>query len=462
MDEDKVDPMYMENLEEWILEENKVVTYKYLSRSLKVHVNVAKQMLFNFVETKKSGSTPLLGIVYLVSGMVENKDAADDDVTESSTLKVLLVKEKDLKDVLSKFSKVHSQHIYSVQLAEAVSQTSLYATDLEVFKEDPAGATALTAIKNKNAVPREAVRIPIETKKVEIKKEVKPEVKKEVKKTGIEGAFAKTKKASPKKPDSSDVKEEKPKVSEKNNTKAGKKPAASNIANFFAKQAAKPKVEKTEIKEKSEIKNEEKENIVNQRIEDESANASKEIIKSPKKEVLKSPVKKQEVRQSPRKAVTKTPPTKKNNKKSKDDDSKKRKRIQVMSDSEDEAAEQDEEEKMEEAEVDEEEAPPTAKLIESSDEEEIPPTPKQPTRTSKPGRKRVKRQVDKTYVDDQGYMVTKKEYESASETDEEPEPVKEKTPKKVEKIEAPAAKKAKLAAPGAKSQPGIMGFFKKK
>ena len=31
-------------------------------------------------------------------------------------------------------------------------------------------------------------------------------------------------------------------------------------------------------------------------------------------------------------------------------------------------------------------------------------------------------------------MVTKKEYESASEADEEPEPVKEKTPKKVEKV----------------------------
>ena len=71
MDENKVDPMYMENLDEWILEENKVVTYKYLSRSLKVHVNVAKQMLFNFAETKKSSSTPLLGIVYLVLGMVE-------------------------------------------------------------------------------------------------------------------------------------------------------------------------------------------------------------------------------------------------------------------------------------------------------------------------------------------------------------------------------------------------------
>ena len=30
-----------------------VVTYKYLSRSIKVHVNAAKQMLFNFVEEER-------------------------------------------------------------------------------------------------------------------------------------------------------------------------------------------------------------------------------------------------------------------------------------------------------------------------------------------------------------------------------------------------------------------------
>jgi len=449
MDEGKVDMMYMENLEEWILEENKVVTYKYLSRSLKVHVNVAKQMLFNFVETKKSSKTPLLGIVYLVSGAVENKnvEGSADDATESTTQKVMLVKEKDLEEVLPKFSKVYSQHVYSVQLAEAVSQTSLYATDLEVFREDPAGATALAAIKNKNAVPREAVRIPIEVKKAVIKKEVKVEAKKEVKKTGIEGAFAKTKKPSPKKTDSNgDVKEEKPKVVEKGSSKASKKPAAANnIANFFAKQAAKPKVEKTEQKQEDEVevKNEEKENIVNQRIEDESVKSAKNNS-SASKEILKSPVKENR----------KTPPKKSKKESSRDDDSKKRKRIQVMSDSEDEAVEEDEK-----VEAVVEDAPPTAKLIESSDDEEIPPTPKQPTRTSKPGRKRVKRQVDKTYVDDQGFMVTKKEYESASETDEEPEPVKEKTPKKVE---VPVAKKAKLSAPGAKSQAGIMSFFKKK
>jgi len=69
-------------------------------------------------------------------------------------------------------------------------------------------------------------------------------------------------------------------------------------------------------------------------------------------------------------------------------------------------------------------------------ENQGPPTPKQPTRTSTPGRRTVKRKIDETYIDDQGYIVTKEEYESASETDEEPDPVKEKTPKKVGKIEA--------------------------
>ena len=65
----KVDGIYMENLEEWIEEEDYVVTYKYISRNLKVHVNVAKQMLYNFVESRKS-SGGKLGVVYLVSGLV--------------------------------------------------------------------------------------------------------------------------------------------------------------------------------------------------------------------------------------------------------------------------------------------------------------------------------------------------------------------------------------------------------
>ena len=61
-----------------------------------------------------------------------------------------------------------------------------------------------------------------------------------------------------------------------------------------------------------------------------------------------------------------------------------------------------------------------AKLIESDDDEVLPPTPTQSkSKKSKPGRHRVKKQVSKTFVDEEGFMVTKKVMESCSETDEE-------------------------------------------
>ena len=112
-EESKVDEMYMENLEEWIMEEDKVVTYKYLSRTLKVHVNVAKQMLFNFTQSKPEQCV----VVYLVSGLVKTKDSDNggDGVTLDTTQKVLLVKDTDLENVKSRFMEVLSQHIYSVQ-----------------------------------------------------------------------------------------------------------------------------------------------------------------------------------------------------------------------------------------------------------------------------------------------------------------------------------------------------------
>ena len=58
-----------DNLFKNIEEEDLIVTYKYISRNLKVHVNVAKQMLYNFVESRKSSGSQL-GVVYLVSGLI--------------------------------------------------------------------------------------------------------------------------------------------------------------------------------------------------------------------------------------------------------------------------------------------------------------------------------------------------------------------------------------------------------
>ena len=387
---DKVDEMYMENLEEWILEEEKVVTYKFLSRNLKVHVNVAKQMLFNFIKTRKEKCV----VVYLVSGLVENNDHDDDGVTLNTSQKVVLVKEEDLEKVKSKFKEILSQHVYSVQRSGDVSMSSLFVVDKLDQSEEVTGAAGLTAIKHKAAVPREAIIRPQKTVKKEIKTEpVKKEQPK--KSSAIEAAFSKSSnRKSPAKEQSSSKTS-----AAKTSTTSNK--GKANIATMFAKQSTKPKQPapvKTDV--------EEKENIVNQKIEEQAETAKKET-----KQVVKPASK---------------------SKKSKDDDSKKRKRIQVMSDSEEE--DNDDHDEVEEKPVVEEDAPPVTALIESDDEEEIPATPVRDQTNTKTGRRRVKKLVEKTFMDKKGYMVTKKEYQSASETDEEPEPVKKTTPKIVEKV----------------------------
>ena len=58
-----------DNLFKNVEEEDLIVTYKYISRNLRLHVNVAKRMLYNFVESRKSSGSQL-GVVYLVSGLV--------------------------------------------------------------------------------------------------------------------------------------------------------------------------------------------------------------------------------------------------------------------------------------------------------------------------------------------------------------------------------------------------------
>ena len=378
MEETKVDDMYMENLEEWIFEEEKIVTYKFLSRSLKIHVNVAKQMLFNFVERNKK-KHPDIGVVYLVSGLVPSN--RDDDACDPFDQKVLCVKQEDLEQTLKGFSSVLTQHIYSVQQNNnTVSVTSLFCADQNRNNQDMSVASiaGLNSIKHKNAVPREAVSVPTVIKK-EIKAE--PVGKKEPgkKSGGIQEAFNKaTKKSSPEKKQAT-------KSSGSGSAGATKGKSGSGIAGMFARQST------SKTKPKS---TEEKENIANQKIEADTSSGSKDS----------SPEKTELVKSNPKTSGSKK--TKTSDKKSaKVDDAKKRKRIQVFSDSE----EEEEEEKAEEpeetaAEVVEEEAPPVSKIIESDEEveEEIAPTPVKETKAGV-GRRRVKKLVDKTYMDDAGY-----------------------------------------------------------
>ena len=98
-----------------------MVTYKYLSRALDVHVNTAKQMLWTYKESKQGACK---GVVYFVSGLVSNNKTILSDFAYNLSLqvkgsegkvaetKVSLVKEEKLQETLSSLEKVFSQHVY--------------------------------------------------------------------------------------------------------------------------------------------------------------------------------------------------------------------------------------------------------------------------------------------------------------------------------------------------------------
>ncbi|XP_074657871.1 uncharacterized protein LOC141910897 [Tubulanus polymorphus] len=145
MGNEKETEMFLENLDEFINDENKVVTYKWLCRTLKVHVNHAKRMLAKFVEeTKKKENAPALHITYLISG-TKTHDA-------KTVEEVRLVCGEELHSVQSQFDSIISSQIYSVQRSKLKDGNALFIVNYESFKENMFDTQRFSAIKNAAAV----------------------------------------------------------------------------------------------------------------------------------------------------------------------------------------------------------------------------------------------------------------------------------------------------------------------
>ena len=98
------DELWFQNLEEWIFDESKLVTYKYLAASLKIHVNAAKKMLYTF---NKESSRKTFA-VYLVVGSINEE------------CHIRLIADEGIEKEEAKFDKVLSKHVY------ALGQPSIY------------------------------------------------------------------------------------------------------------------------------------------------------------------------------------------------------------------------------------------------------------------------------------------------------------------------------------------------
>ncbi|KAE8290555.1 DNA polymerase delta subunit 3 DNA polymerase delta subunit p66 [Larimichthys crocea] len=444
-----MDELYLDNIDEFVNDHDKIVTYKWLSLTLGVHVNTAKQMLYHYLDHKRKESSAQLHATYLVSGKFEDNGQTGH--------KVSVVKEDQLEDFKSKMSLVVSVHVYSVQKALLKDSGPLYSVDYDAVKDNLKNCTKFSAIRCASAVPmsslelqqaRQIHQVPApepEHKKPAMNGEAnasKPSTKPQ---KGIMGMFAS--KAAPKNQDNvkdikTEQKEDTP-VAEAPKSKPAAK--ANPMMNFFGTQTAK-KPDKTEKKE-------------------EAAHSSSSA------EVQRQSSQPEEKREAP----AMQPP-----KDTKKEARSKSKRV-VDSDSEEEKMEKKKRRRIKKPEPDSSDedvipdSPQQMKTREPSPspEKEVEPVSHSPSQgNSQKTRKRRRVLKARTFVDDEGCIVTEKCYESESYSETEDDvqatkqasrdPVPAKRPASHKPDEKKSQKKTSANANKGSKQASIMGFFQKK
>ncbi|RXN27000.1 DNA polymerase delta subunit 3-like isoform X2 [Labeo rohita] len=253
-----MDDLYLDNIDEYVNDQNKIVTYKWLSLTLGVHVNTAKQMLYHYLQQKRNESSPL-NATYLVSGKcVENG---------STCHKVSVVREDKLEAVKAKMDVTISVHVYSVQRAELKDSSPLYNTDYDAVKENLKNCNKYSAIRCAAAVPVTSAEL---QKAQEMA--LAPPAEREISKPGLNEKTSATSKPSAKQPagimgmfasknasksqeSSKEVKtEQKDDSSLVETSKSKTASKASPMSNFFGKSSQKKADEKSNksIKEETD------------------------------------------------------------------------------------------------------------------------------------------------------------------------------------------------------------------
>ncbi|XP_054432243.1 DNA polymerase delta subunit 3 isoform X2 [Pteronotus mesoamericanus] len=459
------DQFYLENIDEFVMDQNKIVTYKWLSYTLGVHVNQAKQMLYDYVERKrKENSGAQLHVTYLVSGsLVQNG---------YSCHKVAVVREDKLEAVKSKLAVTASVHVYSIQKAMLKDSGPLFNTDYDILKSNLQNCSKFSAIQCAAAVPR----APAETSSSEKFEQSNLQVSSETQANnelttngygppsskqishqpkGIMGMFAS--KAASKTQDAS----KETKTEAKEASSAGNKiPGKGNVmSNFFGKAA----MNKLKVNLDSEPAMKE-EKIVEQPplSVTEPKLAAPTGLKKPSKKA--EPVKMQQEKKRGKRVELSDDETK-------ETVNMKRKRRRV---------------KLPESDSSEDEVLPDSPGVYEAESPSPPPPvspPPEPVPKTEPEppsvqilsgenkRKRKRVLKSKVFLDNEGCMVTEKVYESESCTDSEEELKMKTSPlhrppavtvKREPKEERKGPKKGTAALGKANRQVSITGFFQKK
>ncbi|XP_071494630.1 DNA polymerase delta subunit 3-like [Diadema antillarum] len=482
--------VFLNNIEEYVFDEDKVVTYKWLSQTLEVHVNSAKRLLETFIkeQAKKTRDAPsTLNVTYAVTGTQETKNGIQ-------MTRVAIVNENGLEGVKSGMKKVLGQHIFSVQKNPLKDSNALFTTDYEITKQHITRTNRFSAIQCEAAKVRskdelERLRDSQQPTSTSEKPKVngfgnqsasstssapaKPSAPK-AKKGSLAASFAaqaeRNKTKEPKKEEDGEKKKTEEKKKEKPKPKgmlafmSQKKPNTPSTAPSLS-----PAGDADQTKERS---TKEEEDVEVEDVKEEEEEPARSKVTTAKQTQRKSlPEKKKRISVS----------------ESESDDegrgkkvAKKRRRIIQQEDSSDEEEEDEEEEDMDDSPIPPT-PPPQAEPDQSEEEGEAPPPTadqsEEKTEQSSgkgSGKRRIRKRVlrSKITMDEEGCMVTEKVWESestdASEDDEPPPPPKPK-PKKEERDEEEEDKKGKkgkgkkTSPPSSKGkQSTLMSFFKKK
>ncbi|XP_026895613.1 DNA polymerase delta subunit 3 [Acinonyx jubatus] len=459
------DQLYLENIDEFVTDQNKIVTYKWLSYTLGVHVNQAKQMLYDYVERKrKENSGAQLHVTYLVSGsLIQNGHSCH---------KVAVVREDKLEAVKSKLAVTASIHVYSIQKAMLKDSGPLFNTDYDILKSNLQNCSKFSAIQCAAAVPRAPAESSssekFEQSDLQVSSETQannelttnghsPPTSKQIlqQPKGIMGMFA-SKAASKTQEANKETKTEAKEVSSAGN----KAPGKGNVMNNFFGKAAMNKL-KVNLDSEQTVKEE-------KIVEQPPVSVTEPKLAAPTG--LKKPSKKAEPVKMQQKEKKRGKRMELSDDETKETESMKKKRRRIKLPESDSS----EDEVIPDSPGDYEAESPSPPPPASPPPEPVPKTePEPPSVKSSNGEKRKRKRVlkSKTFVDEEGCIVTEKVYVSESCTDSEEE-LKMKTSsvhrpsammvKKEPKEERKGPKKGTAALGKANRQVSITGFFQRK
>lgn len=132
----------LEKLETFVIHENKIVTYKWLSKTFSLDCNIAKQYLQKFIDTQKF-KVDQINICYFVAGFQVLND-------NSKIYKFLITSDKNLEKSKQKFSLLTNVHLYSIQFSRLQdASSSLYTTEIVCNDKNFENVQKYSAIQNK-------------------------------------------------------------------------------------------------------------------------------------------------------------------------------------------------------------------------------------------------------------------------------------------------------------------------